>query len=104
MIIEKNLYDDNFELILNLIKVLQQKNVFVQTSFEEIKAFDTRRRDDEIQSDYTLKNEFLKFQKRYYVLQKEFLRTELLKHYHDDMLIDHFDVAKTIELFKRKYY
>jgi hypothetical protein len=104
MIIEKNSYDDNFEFILNLIKVLQQKNVFVQTRLEKIKAFDKRRRDDEIQSNYTLKNEFLKFQKRYYVSQKKFLKAELLKRHHDDMLIDHFDVIKTVELLKRKYY
>ncbi len=104
MTTEKNSYDDNFESILNLIKALQQKNVFIQTRFEEIKASDKRRRDDEIQSNYTLKNEFLKFQRRYYVSQKESLRAELLKRHHDDMLIDHFDVTKTVELFKRKYY
>ncbi len=104
MTVKKNSYDDNFESILNLIKVLQQKNVFVQARLEEIKTSDKRRRDDETQSDYTLKNEFLKFQKQYYVSQKEFLRAKLLKRHHDNMLIDHFDVIKTVELLKRKYY
>jgi hypothetical protein len=48
MTAEKNSYDDSFKFILNLIKALQQKNVFVQTHLEEIKTSDKRRRDDKI--------------------------------------------------------
>jgi hypothetical protein len=28
----------------------------------------------------------------------------LLKRHYNDILIDHFDVKKTIELFNKKYY
>jgi hypothetical protein len=46
----------------------------------------------------------LKFRKRYYVFEKEFLWIELLKRHHDDILTNHFDVKKTIELFNKKYH
>jgi hypothetical protein len=97
-------YENNFEFILNLIKTLQEKNVFVQTRFKDIETSDKRQRDVFVKSDYTLKNDFLKFRERYYVFEKEFLRIELLKRHHDDILTDHFDVKKTVELFNRKYH
>jgi hypothetical protein len=69
-ILSKNdiFYENNFEFILNLIKILQKKNVFVQTRFKNIETSDKRQRDVFVKSDYTLKNDFLKFRKRYYVL------------------------------------
>jgi hypothetical protein len=97
-------YENNFEFILNLIKTLQKKNVFVQTRFKNIETSDKRQRDVSVKSDYTLKNDFLKFRERYYVSEKEFLRIELLKRYHDDILTNHFDVKKTIELLSKKYH
>ncbi len=97
-------YENNFEFILNFIKTLQKKNVFVQTRFKNIETSNKRQRDVFVKSDYTLKNEFLKFRERYYVSEKEFLRIELLKRHHDDILTNHFDVKKTIELLSRKYH
>jgi hypothetical protein len=97
-------YENNFEFILNLIKILQKKNVFVQTRLKDIETSNKRQRDVSIKSDYTLKNEFLKFRERYYVFEKEFLWIKLLKQHHDDILADHFDVKKTIELLNRKYH
>jgi hypothetical protein len=72
-------YENNFEFILNLIKALQKKNVFVQTRFKNIETSNKRQRDVFVKSDYILKNDFLKFRKRYYVFEKEFLKIELLK-------------------------
>ncbi len=46
----------------------------------------------------------MKFRELYYVFKKEFLRIELLKRYHDDILTNYFDVKKTIEIFNKKYY
>jgi hypothetical protein len=86
------------------IKTLQKKNVFVQTRLKNIETSDKRQRDAFIKSDYILKNDFLKFRKRYYVSEKEFLRIELLKRHHDDILTNHFDVKKTVELLSRKYH
>jgi hypothetical protein len=100
----ETLYENNFEFILNLIKILQEKNVFVQTRLKDIETSDKRQRDASVKSDYTLKNDFLKFRERYYVSEKESLKIELLKRHHDDILADHFDVKKTIELFSRKYH
>jgi hypothetical protein len=100
----KIFYENNFEFILNLIKILQKKNVFVQTRFKNIETQNKRQRDVFVKLDYILKNDFLKFRKRYYVFEKEFLRIELLKRHYNDILIDHFDVKKTIELFNKKYY
>jgi hypothetical protein len=97
-------YENNFEFILNLIKTLQEKNVFVQTRLKNIKTSDKRQRDVFVKSDYILKNDFLKFRERYYVSEKEFLRIELLKRHHDDILTNHFDVKKTVELLSRKYH
>jgi hypothetical protein len=39
-----------------------------------------------------------------YVFEKEFLKIELLKRHYDDILADHFDVKKIVELFSRKYH
>ncbi len=105
-ILSKNetFYENNFEFILNLIKTLQKKNVFVQTRLKDIETSNKRQRDVSVKSDYTLKNDFLKFRKRYYVSEKESLRIELLKRHHDDILADHFDVKKTVELFSKKYH
>ncbi len=97
-------YKNNFEFILNLIKILQKKNVFVQTSFKDIETSDKRQCDVFVTSDYILKNDFLKFRERYYVFEKKFLKIELLKWHHDDILANHFDVKKTVELFNRKYH
>jgi hypothetical protein len=105
-ILSKNeiFYENNFEFILNLIKILQKKNVFVQTRFKNIETSDKRQRDVSVKSDYILKNDFLKFRKRYYVSEKEFLRIELLKRHHDDILTNHFDLKKTVELLNKKYH
>ncbi len=105
-ILSKNetFYENNFEFILNLIKILQKKNVFVQTRLKNIETSNKRQRDASVKSDYILKNDFLKFRERYYVSEKEFLRIELLKRHYDDILADHFDVKKTVELFSRKYH
>jgi hypothetical protein len=97
-------YENNFEFILNFIKTLQKKNVFVQTRFKNIETSNKRQRDVFVKSDYILKNDFLKFRKRYYVFEKEFLKIELLKRHHNDILTDHFNVKKTIELFNKKYH
>jgi hypothetical protein len=97
-------YENNFEFILNLIKILQKKNVFVQTRLKNIETSNKRQRDVFVKSDYILKNDFLKFRERYYVFEKEFLRIELLKRHHDDILTNHFDVKKTIELLNKKYH
>jgi hypothetical protein len=74
-ILSKNeiFYENNFEFILNFIKILQEKNVFVQTRFKNIKTSDKRQRDVFVKSDYILKNDFLKFRERYYVSEKKFL-------------------------------
>jgi hypothetical protein len=97
-------YENNFEFILNFIKTLQENNVFDQTRLKNIETSDKRQRDVSVKSDYTLKNDFLKFRERYYVSEKEFLRIELLKRHHDDILADHFDVKKKIELLNKKYH
>jgi hypothetical protein len=97
-------YENNFEFILNLIKTLQKKNVFVQTRFKNIETLNKRQRDAFVKSNYILKNDFLKFRERYYVFEKEFLRIELLKRHHDDILTNHFDVKKTSELLNKKYH
>jgi hypothetical protein len=97
-------YENNFEFILNLIKTVQKKNVFVQTRLKNIETSDKRQRDAFVKLDYILKNDFLKFWKRYYVFEKEFLRIELLKRHYNDILTNHFDVKKTIELLNKKYH
>jgi hypothetical protein len=105
-ILSKNetFYENNFEFILNLIKILQKKNVFVQTRFKNITTSSKRQRDAFVKSDYILKNDFLKFRERYYVFEKKFLKIELLKRHHDDILTNYFDVKKTVELFSKKYH
>ena len=39
-----------------------------------------------------------------YVLEEEFIRAELLKRHHDNVLAGHFEVERTLELVGRKYY
>ncbi len=73
-ILSKNeiFYENNFKFILNFIKILQKKNVFVQTRFKNIETSNKRQRDVFVKSDYILKNDFSKFRERYYVFEKEF--------------------------------
>jgi ribosomal protein S8 len=54
-------YENNFEFILNFIKILQKKNVFVQTRFKNIETSNKRQRDIFVKLNYILKNDFLKF-------------------------------------------
>ncbi len=100
----KIFYENNFEFILNFVKILQTKNVFIQTRFKNIETSNKCQCDVFVKSDYILKNDFLKFRECYYVFEKEFLKIVLLKRYHDDILTNHFDVKKTIEFFNKKYH
>ncbi len=53
--------------------------------------------------DWRLDNDFLCFKNAWYVLAN-LMRRLLFKQNHDDFHASHFDVKKTLELLKRKYY
>jgi hypothetical protein len=65
--------------------------------------------DDELLSNdkkdnlWHVKNDILCKKNKWYILF-DFFKTELLKRNHDDLNTRHFNVFKTIELIKRKYY
>ena len=48
-------------------------------------------------------DDHLRYQKRFFVFDKKFVRVELLKRHHDDELIKHYDIVKTTKFFNRKY-
>ena len=48
------------------------------------------------------KNDILWYENRLYLL--ETLRVDVIKHNHNDSLIDHFDTKKTLKLIQKKYY
>jgi hypothetical protein len=50
-----------------------------------------------------VKNDILCKENKWYIFL-DLLKTELLKRNNDDLNARHFDVLKTIELIKRKYY
>jgi uncharacterized protein YgiM (DUF1202 family) len=57
----------------------------------------------QISKNWHLNNDLLCFKNAWYVFAN-FMRRLLLKQNHDDSNAKHFDVKKTLELLKRKYY
>jgi hypothetical protein len=56
-----------------------------------------------LNKDWRLNEYFLCFKNAWYVLV-DLMRRLLLKQNHDDFHASHFDVKRTLELLKRKYY
>ena len=48
--------------------------------------------------------DLLFYKEQLYVSEKKSLRAELLKHYYDNVLTEHFRVERTLELINHKYY
>jgi hypothetical protein len=57
----------------------------------------------QISKNWRLNDDFLCFKNAWYV-SANFMRRLLLKQNHDDSHARHFNVKKTLELLKRKYY
>ncbi len=57
----------------------------------------------QINKDWRLNDDLLCFKNAWYVFAN-FMRRLLLKQNHDNLHAKHFDVKKTLELLKRKYY
>ena len=71
----------------------------------KIKKSTQHRREWSITSTWNINIEnILKHFERIYVSIKTFVRTELLRRYHDDELTEHFERKKTLKLFVRKYH
>ena len=49
-------------------------------------------------------DDLLRYQNKFFVFDEKSVRVEFLKRHHDDELIEHYDVVKTIEFLSRKYY
>ncbi len=48
--------------------------------------------------------ELLYYKNKIYILFNEVIKNEFMKLYHDDVLIKHYKINKTINLLFRKYY
>ena len=48
--------------------------------------------------------DLLFYEEQLYVLKKESLRAELLKHHYNNVLAEYFEVERTLELIDHKYY
>ncbi len=48
--------------------------------------------------------ELLCHKSKIYILSDEVIKNELIKLYHDDVLAEHYEVDRTIDLLFRKYY
>ena len=84
---------------------LQQKDEFVKFRRDELAKTTQRENNRFFKSMYFLnKNEFLKHYDKIYMLNKTFVQTILLKHYHNDKLTKHLKINKTIKLLICKYY
>ncbi len=89
LFVNKNLYKNNIEFILNLIKTLKKKRFCTNMSQKHHHVEQTSTR-EVFCSDYILNNKFLKSRDCYYVFDEKSLRTKLLKRHHDNILINHF--------------
>jgi hypothetical protein len=69
----------------------------------ELESNDELLSNDKKDSLWHVKNDILCRENKWYI-SLDLLRTELLKRNYDDLNARHFDVFKTIELIKRKYY
>jgi hypothetical protein len=79
---------------------LEQEMKMIANEFE---SDDELFSNDKKNSLWHVKNDILCRENKWYI-SLDFLRTELLKRNHDDFNARYFDVLKTIELIKRKYY
>jgi hypothetical protein len=70
---------------------------------DELGSGDELPSNDKEDSLWHVKDDILCRENRWYILP-DLLRTELLKRNHDDLNARHFDVLRTTELIKRKYY
>jgi len=48
--------------------------------------------------------ELLHYKSKIYILSDEVIKNELMKLHHDDVLAEHYEVDRTIDLLFKKYY
>ena len=101
--------EENFSQSLQkLIQTLQNCNVFVAERCKalEMTASKTKCRISVRKSILWRVNfkDLLFYEKQIYVLKEESVRAELLKHHYNDVLAEHFEVERTLELIDWKYY
>jgi hypothetical protein len=121
--IEKEIIFASFFLELRIVfRILQETNYFAMRKRFRVassSSWDFRQKmkmianelelNDELLSNdkkdnfWHVKNKILCRENKWYIFL-DFLKTELLKLNHDDFNARHFDVLKTIELIKKKYY
>ncbi len=101
LIIHETIYNFNSKFIVELIKILQQKDEFT-VRLKADKTMNIWKSDIKA---WTLNNqEIIEYNKSLYVSEDLSVREELLKHHHHNLLAKHFDVDKISELLNCKYY
>ena len=108
LFIHKTAEENSSQSLQKLIQILQDCNIFVVKRYKalEVTALKMKHRVS-IRKSILWRVNFkgLLFHKeQLYVLKEESLKAELLKHYYDNILAEHFEVERTLELIDCKYY
>ena len=72
---------------------------------QKLKKLTQHHREQSIASAWNINIEnILKYFEQIYISIETFVRTKLLQRHHDDELIEHFKIKKTLKFFVRKYH
>ena len=100
--------ENSSQFLQKLIQILQDCNIFVAERCKalEVTALKTKHRISTEKSILWKINfkSLLFYEEQLYILKEESLKAELLKHYHDNVLAEHFEVERTLKLINCKYY
>ena len=101
LIIHEMTYNFSSKFIVELIKILQQEDEFaVKLKANEMMSIQK----NDIEAWTLNSQEMIEYNKSLYVSKNLSVKEELLKCYHDNLLVRHFDADKISELLNRKYY
>ncbi len=99
----KMVYDDSSKFFLLLVRSLQMNNLFVQAQKVTIAKDKQSQNTEDLRWAFNM-TKLLQYERRLYILSEASVQTELLKHHHDNELMKHFSIERTLKLMSCKYY
>ena len=99
----KKFYEKSQRSMKFLIKNLQARNDLTKELCAQVSS-PRRSRKKRSKTWFVDFEELVRHNERLYILDDEVVREEIVSKNHDDSLIEHFDVEKTLKLIQRKYF
>ena len=101
---QENSYDDLTNSgIMSMIRALQDCNEFCTQQKQRISL--SGQRVKQVQKTWYVNNSgLLQYSNALFVPDDIAIRAELLQHYHDDFMAEHFEVEKMYDFLERKFF